>query len=633
MVPLLALVFGPRHAPVWGGKEEARYHASAVMLLQVRSERTTNGRHVFQPTTFGKYFITGRIAVGGMAEVFSAKLYGADGFEKDLVIKQILPQYAKDPEFVQSFVGEAKIAVTLNHANIVGIYELGRVHGTYFIAMEYVDGMDAFMLLDAARKAQRQLDVGCALYILEGVSRGLDYAHRKCDGDGRPLGLVHRDLNPRNVLVSREGEVKILDFGIAKTAATIDAMPKTRAGVVKGTTGYMSPEQATGREIDARTDVYQSGLLLHELLTGQALFWRPDDIETRDRMRRHDIIRPSSLNPNVPGEVDEIVLRALAKKADQRFQTAQDLQNAVTRARLEYFPRQDARELGTLVAQLLDDKARAAKKIEQDWPETLELSEIISQTLKADDSGFETIATRGVSGFESEPAPKPEAGSRPLQVHERSGPGSRQPELPQPNSLSDLLLESQDVPDASGRPKRSGSAIIVLGTVLAGAAAAWLIFQSPDKPAAAQKPSGPSVATSEIQPEGTNRNAVRERPPSAESPVPAPSNKSSDPKIPATKAPKPTANPSVVAFGTRSCSGRVTVDGVVLSETTPSFNHRLTPGEHEIVLEGTSCAPVERPGSLGRSIPRVRKVVQIPEGVSAKVIADFDRNSIVVRSD
>jgi serine/threonine protein kinase len=274
---------------------------------------------VFQPTTFGKYFLTRRIAVGGMAEVYAAKLYGADGFEKDLVIKQILPQHARDPEFVQSFVAEAKIAVGLSHANIVAIYELGRVDGTYFIAMELVDGLDTFALLEAARRHQVPVPVGSAVRIVEEVAHGLDYAHRRRGPDGAPLGLVHRDLNPRNVLVSRDGDVKILDFGIAKTAPGVADMPKTRAGVVKGTTGYMSPEQAAGREIDARTDIYQAGLLLYELLTGTPVFWTPDEGETRSRMRAHAISAPSAVRREIPPEVDKVVLGALTRDRDRRY--------------------------------------------------------------------------------------------------------------------------------------------------------------------------------------------------------------------------------------------------------------------------------------------------------------------------
>ncbi len=190
---------------------------------------------MFQPTTFGKYFLTRRLAVGGSAEVYAAKLYGADGFEKDLVVKVILPQHARDPEFVAAFVREAKLAVTLQHANIVGVYELGRVDGTYFIALELVDGLDLFLLQEGLRELDLRLSVALACRIVEGAARGLEYAHKKKGPDGRFLGLVHRDLNPRNVLVSREGEIKVADFGIAKTTHQSERLAHTQVGVTKGT--------------------------------------------------------------------------------------------------------------------------------------------------------------------------------------------------------------------------------------------------------------------------------------------------------------------------------------------------------------------------------------------------------------
>jgi serine/threonine protein kinase len=354
---------------------------------------------VFQPTTFGNYFLTKRLAVGGMAEVYAAKLYGADGFEKDIVIKQILPQYARDPEFVQSFVAEAKIAVTLSHANIVGIYELGRVGGTYFIAMELVDGLDVFTVIDLARRNTEPVGTGTAAYIVEEVAKGLDYAHRKVGPDGKPLGLVHRDLSPRNVLISREGEVKILDFGIAKTRSELAAMPKTRAGVVKGTSGYMSPEQATGGEVDTRTDVYQAGLLLYELLTGRALFWRPDDEETRDLMRRHQVTPPSVLNGDVEPELDQIVFSALARDPAKRIQNAFDLGTMLSRFRLVHHPEVGGRPLGELVSKLMARGVEEEEAAGLALPSTQELKNSLVEVLTPEArERVETIATRAPSG-------------------------------------------------------------------------------------------------------------------------------------------------------------------------------------------------------------------------------------------
>ena len=277
---------------------------------------------MFTPTTFGKYFLTRRIAVGGMAEVFLAKLGNTDGFEKKVVIKQILPQHARHPEFVQSFVREAKIAASLAHPNIVSIYELGRVQGTYFIAMEFVDGLNAHELSQRCHRQDIQVPIPLALRIVEEVCRGLAYAHARVGPDGTPLGLVHRDLSPRNVLVSREGGVKILDFGIAKTKKELPLGPEKMAEMIKGTSGYMSPEQAAGKEVDQRTDLYQAGLLLHELLTGEPLFWREDKATTRELMQQHRLVRPSTLRDDLPIGLDDLVVALLAREPEHRPSSA-----------------------------------------------------------------------------------------------------------------------------------------------------------------------------------------------------------------------------------------------------------------------------------------------------------------------
>ncbi len=199
-----------------------------------------------QPVKFGKYYLLERLAVGGMAEIYKAKMYGVDGFEKQMVVKQILPQYARNREFVTMFIDEAKITVSLSHGNIVPVYELGQIDGIYFLSMDYVDGKNLGELLDAGIDAKDMLEVPHALFISREVLAGLDYAHRKTDERGNPLNIVHRDVSPQNVLISFDGEVKIVDFGIAHAATKVHA---TQAGVIKGKFGYMSPEQALGKDV------------------------------------------------------------------------------------------------------------------------------------------------------------------------------------------------------------------------------------------------------------------------------------------------------------------------------------------------------------------------------------------------
>jgi serine/threonine protein kinase len=691
---------------------------------------------VFQPTTFGNYFLTRRLAVGGMAEVYAAKLYGADGFEKDIVIKQILPQYARDPEFVQSFVAEAKIAVTLSHANVVGIYELGRVDGTYFIAMEYVDGLDVFSMIDAAKRAGETVRPGTAVYIAEEVAKGLDYAHRKVGPDGKPLGLVHRDLSPRNVLISREGEVKILDFGIAKTRSDAAAMPKTRAGVVKGTSGYMSPEQAVGDEIDVRTDVYQLGLLLFELLTGRALFWRPDDEETRNLMRKHEIVPPSRLSPGVPAELDRLVLSALTRDRHQRIQTAHELGALLARMRLALYPEVGARPLGEQISRLMAVEAAQNAEAEKTLPSSSELARTLDVLRTQEVRGrVETIATRtprpgdestpiapaSADGGAAQPAgaappsigvaipsgasapsvlaksrgpSTPPRTSEPLAAGTEAGAG---PNAPPPLGPSpEIRSLARDIADVGGpKPRRRrglalAGALLVLGALAIVAAAAIPTRATTSErragaPQEAQKTPGregeAEAARAAAAVYGTGAVHEPEEGDSARgalgalgalggdsgdpalSPAEAglasapsreeraeadPNPAGADPTTKAHAAKKlpakdhgrdpqvtnasPLAAHATVAFGTKSCSSRVSVDGRIVARSTPFYDFKLAAGRHRIMIEGTSCPPVERPGSLRATLPTVVKDVEIAAGTTVKIIADFEQDKLLVRN-
>ena len=275
---------------------------------------------MFSPVQFGKYYLTERIAVGGMAEIFKAKLYGVDGFEKSMVVKQILPQYARNEEFIKMFIDEAKIAVTLTHGNIVPIYELGRLRETYFIAMEYVPGRDLAEILEVARQKDVLISPDHAAYIAIEICKGLDYAHRRTSDEGRPLGVVHRDISPPNILISYEGEVKVTDFGIAQAA---DKLGTTEAGVVKGTFGYMSPGQVRRLAVDHRTDIFSTGILLHELLTGRLPYdLNGSMVENLSTIQTVEPRRPGTLRRRINNEVDTIVIKALAKEKPRRYATA-----------------------------------------------------------------------------------------------------------------------------------------------------------------------------------------------------------------------------------------------------------------------------------------------------------------------
>ncbi len=274
------------------------------------------------PISFGKYDLLERINVGGMAEVFRAKAYGVEGFERLVAVKRILPNIAEDQEFIRMFIDEAKIAVQLNHANIAQIFDLGVEDDSYYIALEHIHGRDLRAVYDRCRNRRQLIPVSHACFVAMKLCEGLDYAHNKRDQAGRMLGLVHRDVSPQNILVSFDGEVKIIDFGIAKA---VGKGPVTQAGILKGKFGYMSPEQVRGLPIDRRSDIFSCGIVLYELLTGQRLFVGESDFATLEKVRNVEIIPPRDINPSIPDELERIVLSALASTSEDRYQNAIDL--------------------------------------------------------------------------------------------------------------------------------------------------------------------------------------------------------------------------------------------------------------------------------------------------------------------
>ena len=275
------------------------------------------------PIAFGKYVLLERISVGGMAEVFKAKSFGVEGFEKILAIKRILPSLAEDGDFIDMFIDEAKICGQLNHANVCQIFELGRCQDSHFIAMEYVWGKDLLQMQNRFRKLRQTMKPEMAAYIASKMCEGLDYAHKKKDAAGKPLGIIHRDISPQNILVSYEGELKIIDFGIAKAAVRSS---QTQAGVLKGKFGYMSPEQVRGLPLDRRSDVFAIGTILYELLVADRLFVGESDFETLERVRNVDVRPPSKAAPGCPPELEKIILKALAKDVEDRYQWAGEMQ-------------------------------------------------------------------------------------------------------------------------------------------------------------------------------------------------------------------------------------------------------------------------------------------------------------------
>jgi len=279
------------------------------------------------PRQFGKYVLMRKIAMGGMAEIFKAKTAGAEGFEKDIVIKRILPHFTEDEAFVKMFIDEASITSKLQHANIVQIFDFDLCEGTYFIAMEYVEGVDLKKVIDDGVKSGKPLSVAQCVWIMMELSKGLHYAHTK-EVKGKPLNIVHRDISPHNAMVSFTGEVKLMDFGIAKAA---QRSTKTMAGTVKGKVAYMSPEQARGKSLDGRSDLFALGIMLWEMLTHKRLFLGDSDFETLTNVLKSDPPPPSSINSAVPADLDAIVLKTLAKDRDERHANVEAFSRDLTR--------------------------------------------------------------------------------------------------------------------------------------------------------------------------------------------------------------------------------------------------------------------------------------------------------------
>lgn len=285
---------------------------------------------------FGKYVLLEKLAAGGMAEVYLAKSNGANGINKFVAIKKILPQFSQNHEFVQFFKAEAEVTINLSHSNIVSIYDFGMENDQFYLVMEVVEGKNLRQIINELKKINRSISIEQALYIIKEASAGLDHAHRCVDTKtGKPLNITHRDMSPQNIMVSFEGEVKVIDFGIAKAETEGEA---TKAGTLKGKFAYMSPEQSEGYPIDPRTDVFALGIILWELLANDRLFTGSNEAAILRKVRECQIPSIRKINPLVPAELEKIVMKALAKDRNVRYQTAGNLHKDLNRFLNTQFP-------------------------------------------------------------------------------------------------------------------------------------------------------------------------------------------------------------------------------------------------------------------------------------------------------
>jgi len=419
---------------------------------------------------FGKYSLIRKIGTGGMAEVFLARTTVAQGLNKTLVIKKIHTAYARSRQFVTMFVDEAKIALGLNHPNIVQVFDFGAVADTYFLAMEYVEGVDLLRLLQDAARARQRLPYGLSAYIVQQLVKGLDYAHRKTDEFGQPLGIVHRDVSPQNILLSWDGSVKIVDFGIARARDVHE-----EEGVIKGKYAYMSPEQARGEPVDCRSDVFAAGIVLFELVCARPLFHGKGK-DALEMVRSGGIPRPRELAPELPESLDRIILRALAFHRGDRFQTARDLQHELGKFQLEWGQKAgaliDSGSLSQVLAQLVTEDRSAPPPppaVSADQPRSaavantaaaVSTSRAARETLEADaaapvvtaheasepgDLG-EPSAPHGAPPTTQNGEPSPAEASRPVAVAQALAAAGRaeHPRASSPRSLADPRREQRE---------------------------------------------------------------------------------------------------------------------------------------------------------------------------------------------
>ena len=290
--------------------------------MAVKPERQ-RGLDLEPGTALGKYEILRKLAIGGMAEIYLSRVRGNAGFEKLVVLKRILPHIAQDPTFVNMFLDEARLAATLQHPNIADVYDVGEYDdGEVFFTMEYVHGQDVRGIRWASRKRDEQIPLAMSLAIIHGTASALDYAHDKRGPDGQPLGLVHRDISSSNIMISYDGAVKLLDFGIARAT---NQSQKTQTGTLKGKIPYMSPEQCRSSRLDRRSDLFSLGTVMFEITTGRRPFRGQGDFDIMEQIVHHEAPRPSTIVNGYPLELEAIVMKLLAREREDRYQNAEEM--------------------------------------------------------------------------------------------------------------------------------------------------------------------------------------------------------------------------------------------------------------------------------------------------------------------
>lgn len=435
---------------------------------------------------------------GGMAEVYVAEAESMRGFKKKVAIKRILPSLLKDERFVRMFLDEARLSLDLNHANIVSVFDLGKSSSTYFIVMEYVEGTNLKTILQDHSRNGTVFSVHLAVWILNEILKGLDYAHNLRNPEGESLGIVHRDISPPNILVSWNGEVKLTDFGLAKASTQLES---TDPGVVKGKFSYLSPEAASGLEVDARADIFAVGILAYEMLTGKRLFLGESDYQTVQMVRAAEVPSMSEQNPDVTPELERIILKALAKDVDERYQqasefgddllaflfsrslmvSARDLKATLADFRKRQKPKPEPKpDESNLILKLIEDEFADIRSLDDDSED--EDGPPTGSMPLASLSGYDPSAPLSLGDFDggevspppagagqADPTPVPSPGSAPMLMD-----GDADVPKPPPSRPHSGGMKSPAPKEGGGGAGKWVAALLLLGAA-AGGAYYWLV--------------------------------------------------------------------------------------------------------------------------------------------------------------
>ncbi|MBL0213171.1 MAG: serine/threonine protein kinase [Myxococcales bacterium] len=334
----------------------------------------------------GRYHLLDRIAFGGMAEIYRAKTFDAHGTPHLVAVKRVLAHLAEDDDFIQMLVDEAKIASVLRHGNIARVYEFARAHGEYFIAMEHVDGKDMRTVLERCRTKKKPIPPEHAAYIGAEVGAALHAAHSAVDSRGRPLRIIHRDVSPSNIICSYAGEVKLCDFGIAK--ATLSKV-HTKTGVIKGKVKYMSPEQALGRKLDHRSDVFSMGSCLYEMLTRIPPFTATNEMDLLIKVRDAKYRPVSELTPGIPNELEQITDRCLTRSRANRYQTAAEAEGDLRVFLRKFMPNYSRSHLGRFIRKMFAIEIERELRMLEEYVMTDDVSDDVGESLMLRDEDFE----------------------------------------------------------------------------------------------------------------------------------------------------------------------------------------------------------------------------------------------------